>query len=50
MYIKHNAKKIKNNSTVLDLGTGTGIISILLTAKTKIKKKYVTKERLKYII
>lgn len=34
------AKKIKNNSTVLDLGTGTGIISILLTAKTKIKKIY----------
>lgn len=31
------AKKIKNNSSVLDLGTGTGIISILLTAKTNLK-------------
>ena len=29
------AKKIKNNSIVLDLGTGTGIISILLSAKIK---------------
>lgn len=27
------AKKIKNNSKIIDLGTGTGIISILLTAK-----------------
>lgn len=34
------AKNIRNNSTVLDLGTGTGIISILLTAKTKLKKIY----------
>lgn len=32
------AKEIKNNSTVLDLGTGTGIISILLCEKTKLKK------------
>lgn len=32
------AKNIKNNSTVLDLGTGTGIISILLCGKTKLKK------------
>lgn len=32
------AKKIKKNSEVIDLGTGTGIISILLTAKTNIKK------------
>ncbi len=31
------ARKIKNNSCVLDLGTGTGIISILLTAKTNLK-------------
>jgi len=31
------AKKIKKNSTVLDLGTGTGIISILLSAKTDLK-------------
>ena len=31
------AKKIKNNSNVLDLGTGTGIISILLCGKTKLK-------------
>lgn len=29
------AKNIKNNAKVIDLGTGTGIISILLTAKTK---------------
>jgi len=28
------AKNIKNNAEVIDLGTGTGIISILLTAKT----------------
>jgi len=28
------AKDIKNNAEVIDLGTGTGIISILLTAKT----------------
>lgn len=34
------AKNIKDNSIVLDLGTGTGIISILLTAKTKIRKIY----------
>ena len=32
------AKNIKNNSTVLDLGTGTGIISILLCGKTNLKK------------
>ena len=32
------AKNIKNNSMVLDLGTGTGIISILLCGKTKLKK------------
>ena len=32
------AKNIKNNSTVLDLGTGTGIIPTLLCAKTKLKK------------
>lgn len=31
------AKTIKDNSEIIDLGTGTGIISILLTAKTKIK-------------
>ena len=30
------AKNIKNNSTVLDLGTGTGIIPTLLFAKTKL--------------
>lgn len=34
------AKCIKNNSIVLDLGTGTGIISILLTAKINAKKIY----------
>lgn len=32
------AKNIKNNSKVLDLGTGTGIISILLCGKTNLKK------------
>lgn len=32
------AKNIKNNSTVLDLGTGTGIIPILLCGKTNLKK------------
>ena len=34
------AKDIRNNSTVLDLGTGTGIIGILLCAKTKLSKIY----------
>lgn len=34
------AKKIKNESIVVDLGTGTGIISILLSAKTNLKKMY----------
>lgn len=34
------AKDIKNNAEVIDLGTGTGILSILLTAKTKLKKIY----------
>ena len=32
------AKDIKNNSEVLDLGTGTGIISILVSKKTNVKK------------
>lgn len=32
------AKNIKNNAKVLDLGTGTGIISILLCGKTNLKK------------
>ena len=32
------AKNIKKDSKVLDLGTGTGIISILLCGKTKLKK------------
>ena len=32
------AKNIKNNSNVLDLGTGTGIIGVLLCAKTNLKK------------
>lgn len=32
------AKKIKKDAKVIDLGTGTGIIPILLTAKTKLKK------------
>jgi len=32
------AKEIKTNSEVIDLGTGTGVLSILLSAKTKAKK------------
>ncbi len=32
------AKKIKNNSLVLDIGSGSGIISILLAGKTKAEK------------
>ena len=32
------AKNIKKDSTVLDLGTGTGIISILLCGKTNLQK------------
>ena len=32
------AKEVKENSVGVDLGTGTGIISILLSAKTKISK------------
>ncbi|RKD28832.1 hypothetical protein BET03_07320 [Thermohalobacter berrensis] len=31
---------IKNNSTVIDLGTGTGIIPLLVWAKNKVKKIY----------
>ena len=34
------AKEIRNDSEVLDLGTGTGILSILLSAKTNLKKIY----------
>lgn len=34
------AKEIKKNSIVGDLGTGTGIISILLSKKTNLKKIY----------
>ena len=34
------AKDIRNNSAVLDLGTGTGIIGILLCAKTNLSKIY----------
>ena len=32
------ARKIKSNSKVLDLGTGTGILGILLCAKTNLKQ------------
>ena len=32
------AKEVKNNSIGIDLGTGTGIISILLAAKTNLRK------------
>lgn len=34
------AKEIRNGSKVLDLGTGTGILGILLSGKTKLKKVY----------
>ena len=34
------AKEIKNNAKVLDLGSGTGILSILLTGKTNLSKIY----------
>ena len=32
------AKEVKDNSTALDLGTGTGILGILLCGKTKLRK------------
>lgn len=34
------AKGIKRNSTVVDIGTGTGIIGLLLCKKTELKKIY----------
>ena len=34
------AKEVKNGSKVMDIGTGTGIISILLSKKANIKKIY----------
>ena len=34
------AKTIRNDSTLIDIGTGTGIISLLLCKKTKLKKIY----------
>lgn len=34
------AKRIKRNSKVIDIGTGTGIISILLCKKTELSKIY----------
>lgn len=34
------AKNIKKDSIVIDMGTGTGILSILLTGKTDLKKVY----------
>ena len=34
------AKEIKRNSRVVDIGTGTGIISLLLSKKTNLKKIY----------
>ena len=38
MLLSDFAKEIKRNSKVLDLGTGTGIISILLCGKTDLKE------------
>lgn len=38
MLLSDFAKEIKNNSRGLDLGTGTGIISILLCGKTNLKE------------
>lgn len=38
--ISHFAKNIKDNSIGVDLGTGTGIISILLASKTNLSKIY----------
>ena len=32
------AKNVKPNSNIMDLGTGTGILPILLSAKTEAKK------------
>lgn len=34
------AKNIKKNATVIDIGTGTGIVGILLCAKTQLKNIY----------
>ena len=34
------AREIKPNSEVVDIGTGTGIVSVLLTSKTKLKTVY----------
>lgn len=34
------AKKVKSNSTVLDFGTGTGILGFLLLAKANVKKVF----------
>ena len=34
------AKKIKKNSTVVDIGTGTGIVGLLLCKKTNLRKIY----------
>lgn len=34
------AKRIKKNSMVVDIGTGTGIVGLLLCAKTNLKKIY----------
>ena len=39
------AKDIKNNSSVVDIGTGTGIISLLLSKKTSLKKYMELKYR-----
>jgi tRNA1Val (adenine37-N6)-methyltransferase len=39
------AKDIKKNATVMDLGTGTGILSILLSKKANVKKIYAVEKQ-----
>ncbi len=43
--ISNFAKNIKNNAKVADLGSGTGIIAVLLSGKTKAKKIYCVEKQ-----